>query len=191
MVSEFEISKWLSGLGDKAARVKYGSSKALRMASKESPELVYPYFDRFVKLMSGDNTFQRWNAIWTIGHLAAVDREGRIEKILRRLLLPITGTEMIGAACAIGAGADIALAKPHLADRIARAILKAERASYQRPECRNVAIGHAITSLDRFFPLIERKHKVMVFIERQLGNPRPATRRKAEQFRRKWLVRSE
>jgi hypothetical protein len=191
VVSEFEISEWLSGLGAKAARVKYGSSKALRVASKESPKLVYPHFDRFVKLMIGDNTFQRWNAIWTIGHLAAADREGRIEKILHRFLLPITGAEMIGAASVIGAGADIVLAKPHLADQVARAILKVERASYQRPECRNVAIGHAITSLDRFFPLIERKHKVMVFIERQLGNPRPATRRKAEKFRRKWLVSSE
>lgn len=188
MVSEFEISEWLGGLDATAARVKYGSSKALRMASQESPELVYPHFDRFVKLLSGDNTIQRWNAIWTIGHLAAADRGNRIEKILRRFLAPISGPELVGAANTIRAAAEIALAKPHLADPIARAILKVERASYATPECRNVAIGHAILSLDRFFPLIERKHKVMVFIERQLRNPRPATRRKAEKFRRKWLA---
>lgn len=190
MVSEFEVLKWLSGLSAEAARVRYGSSKALRVASRESPDLVYPYFDRFVKLMSGDNTIQRWNAIWTIGHLAGADRNDRIEKILRRFLLPITGPELIGAANTIGAAAEIAKAKPHLADRIARAILKVERASYATPECRNVAIGHAIESLDRFFPLIERKHKVIVFIERQLQNPRRATRGKAEKFRRKWLVQT-
>lgn len=191
MISEFEISEWLSGLGAEAARVKYGSSKALRLAARESPERLYPYFDRFVRLMSGDNAFQRWDAIRTIGHLAVADRERRIEKILRRFLRPIAGKEMIGAASVIGAGAEIVLAKPHLADPVARAILKVERASYQRPECRNVAIGHAITSLDRFFPLIERQQKVIAFVERQLRNPRPATRRKAEKFRRKWLVRSE
>ena len=191
MVSEFEISEWLSGLGAGAARVKYGSSKALRVASKESPGLVYPHFARFVKLLSGDNTIQRWNAVWTIAWLAAADRDHRIEKILRRFVAPITGPELIGAANIIGAAAEIALAKPHLADPIARAILKVERASYATPECRNIAIGHAIASLDRFYPLIERKHKVMVFIERQLRNARPATRHKAEKFRRKWLVDAE
>lgn len=116
-------------------------------------------------------------------------RDNRIEKILPRFLLAVTGPELIGAANTSGAAAEIARAKPHLADAIARAILKVERARYATPECRHVAIGHAIAALDRFFPLIEHKPKVVAFMERQLQNPREATRRKPEKFRRKWLVR--
>jgi hypothetical protein len=181
-----EIDEWIRGLDAKPARVKYGSSKALRLASEQTPELVYPHFARFVCLLVGGNTILRWNAAWTLGHLAAADRDGRIEKILRRFCAPIEGPELIGAANAIGAAARIALAKPRLAGRLAREILKVEQASYATPECRNVAIGHAIRSLDCFLGLVRRKRPVIEFVERQLKNPRPATRRKAERFLKKW-----
>ena len=93
---------------------------------------------------------------------------------------------MVGAANAIAAAANVALAKPHLADRIVKEILKVERASYQRPECRNVAIGHAIKSFDRFFRHVKNRRPVLAFVTRQLDNPRPATRGKAERFLKRW-----
>jgi len=186
MISEFQIEEWIRGLSAQPARVKYGSSKALRLASREAPEMVYPHFDRFVAQLAGENTIFRWNAAWTLGHLAAADQAGRIEKLLSRFCAPIAGPELIGAANVIGAAAEIALAKPHLADRIAGQILHVERASYATPECQNVAIGHAIRSLGRFFPAVKRKGPVLEFVRRQLGNPRPATRRKAQQFLKRW-----
>jgi hypothetical protein len=89
---------------------------------------------------------------------------------------------MIGAAAAIRGAATIALAKPHLADRLARAILGVRRAVYEREECHNVAIGHAIESLERFFEGIADKKAVVEFVRAQRENPRPATRRKALRF---------
>jgi hypothetical protein len=93
---------------------------------------------------------------------------------------------MIGAANAIQGAADIALAKPHLADRIAREIVKVRHARYATPECRNIAAGHAIQALDRFFEHIRQKKPVLAFVEYELNNPRPATRKKAEKFWTKW-----
>jgi hypothetical protein len=61
-------------------------------------------------------------------HLARADSEGRIEKLLDRYLAPIAGHELIAAANAIQGAADIALAKPHLADRIARGNRQSEAA---------------------------------------------------------------
>lgn len=186
MYSEFQIRLWIGDLDAKPARVKYGSSKALRLAGRESPELVVPYFDRFVELLNGDNTIQRWNAIWTVGHLARADREGRIDRILRSFCAPIRGPQMIAAANTIGAVAEIAAAKPYLADRIAGEILKVEQAIYATPECRNVAIGHAIRALEGMFSFLKRRRAVVEFVSRQLHNTRPGTRRKAEHFLRRW-----
>jgi len=180
-----QIGEWIRGLDATEARVKYGSSKALRNASQEAPELLYPHFDRFARLLRGENTILRWNAMRTLGYLAAADREGHLEKIFARFFKPIAGHEMIGAANTLAAAAHIALAKPHLADRIAREILKVERATYATPECRNVAIGHAIRSLDRFFDAVKKRRPVLEFVRRQLENPRQATRRKAERFLRR------
>ena len=76
----------------------------------------------------------------------------------------------------------IALAKPYLADRIARAIRTVERAEYQKPECRNVALGHAILALQKIFALLHDQHAAELFVRRQQRNPRNATRAKARQF---------
>lgn len=136
--------------------------------------------------MEDETRVLRWDAGRILGQLARVDDAGRIEKMLPRFLAPISGGEMIGAANAIQGAADIALAKPPLADRIARKILKVSHARYQRPECRNVAAGHAIQSLDRFFQHIRKQKPVLAFVQAELANSRPATRRKAEKFCKKW-----
>jgi hypothetical protein len=73
---------------------------------------------------------------------------------------------MIGAANVMSAAAQIACAKPHLSDRIAREMLKVSRAAYARPECRNVAIGHALRAFDRFFPLLQNQRPVLAFARR-------------------------
>jgi hypothetical protein len=173
-------------LASPQARTKYGSAKMLRRLSEQDPGLLYPRFDFFARLLEGEIRLLRWDSSRILGNLARADSEGRIEKLLDRYLAPIAGRELIAAANAIQGAADIALAKPHLADRIAAEILKVRRARYATPECRNVAAGHAIQALDRFFGHIQNKKPVLAFVESELVNPRPATRKKAEKFWARW-----
>lgn len=176
------IEALLEGLGSETARVKYGSSRVLRLVSERAPEVLYPRFDFFVGLLDCDSTFLRWDAARIVANLAAADREDKFEKVFEKYFAPVSGRQMIGAANTIRWAAKIALAKPHLADRIVHEILKVRRANYQTEECRNVAIGHAIQSLGQFFAHIKNKRKVREFVESQLANPRNATRGKAERF---------
>jgi hypothetical protein len=92
---------------------------------------------------------------------------------------------MITAANVIQGGARIARAKPQLADNIAAQVLKVEKANYQTAECRNVAIGHAVTALGEILDLLSEPAPILRFVRRQLKNPRPSTRKKAEQFLKK------
>ena len=181
-----QVNTLCDGLASPEARTKYGSAKQLCRLSEQDPDLLYPRFDFFVHLLDGEIRILRWNSSRILGHLARVDSEGRIDKLLDRYLAPITGHELIAAANTIQGAADIALAKPYLADRIAREIVKVGRANYATPECRNVAAGHAIQALDRFFEHIQNKKAVLAFVESQLKNSRPATRKKAERFWAKW-----
>jgi hypothetical protein len=141
-----------------------------------------------VRLLDNENAFLRWGSTQILGNLAAADPEDKFGPLFDRFFAPISGQEMVGAANAIVAGAGIALAKPHLADRIVKEILKVEQASYRTPECRNVAIGHAIQSFDRLFGQVKQKRPVLAFVTRQLDNPRPATRKKAEKFLKRWTA---
>jgi hypothetical protein len=181
-----QVNALCDGLASPQARTKYGSAKLLRRLSEQDPGLLYPRFDFFAHLMEGETRILRWDSSRILGHLARVDSEGRIDKLLDRYLAPIAGNELIAAANAIQGAADIARSKPHLADRIATEIVKVSHAHYATPECRNVAAGHAIQALDRFFEHIQKKMPVLEFVESQLENPRPATRKKAEKFWTKW-----
>jgi hypothetical protein len=177
-----QVDELCERLASPQARIKYGSAKQLLRLSEEDPDLLYPRFDFFVRLMDSENRIFRWNARRILGNLARVDSQGRIEKIFDRFFAPIVEHEMISAANTMQGGAAIACAKPLLADRIALQILKVRHARYAGPECHNVAVGHAIVALGRFFQHVERKAAVLSLVAEARENPRPATRKKAEKF---------
>ena len=69
-----------------------------------------------------------------------------------------------------------------LVKRIVPRIMRVERAEYATPECRNVAIGHALRALEELVRLLPDRRGVRLFAARQLGNPRAATSAKARKF---------
>ena len=176
------VSRILEGLKVDRARIKYGCAKALRIVSELRPDLLYPQFDFFVRLLDHENKILQWDAAFVLSHLARVDARDKFAASFKKYFSPIPGPVMITAANVIQGGARIAQAKPHLAERIAAEVLKVAKARYQTSECRNVAIGHAIRALGDILPLLRRPAPIVQFVRRQIRNPRPATRKKAEQF---------
>jgi hypothetical protein len=180
------MQKLLRDFDSAEARVRLAASKNLRDISQKTPEALYPYFDRFAELLSHENNVLKWNAILTVAYLAPADRGGKIEGIIHRYLAPISGPVMITAANTIKGAALIALAKPALAPTIANAIMKTEQANYATPECRNVALGHAISALQSMGGVLGDTRAALRFAARHADNPRPATARKAA----RWLASS-
>jgi hypothetical protein len=176
------VTELFAGLSDRTADARYGSLRALRVISEQAPGALYPEIERCFDLLESERTFLRWGAIGIIGNLARVDRKRRIDGALGRYLKPITGPALIEAANTIRGAAMIAAAKPHLADRVARAFLSVEHARYRTAECRNVALGQVIASLDLFFDHVRRKRAISALVRRQLANPRPVVRRRAAAF---------
>jgi hypothetical protein len=176
------LPELVEGLAADTARVKFGCAKILRLLSERQPELLYPHFDFFVGLLDHKNKILQWEAITILADLARVDTEDKFSAIFSKYFAPVPGPVMITAANVIGGAARIALARPHWADRIAREILKVARAQYQTPECRNVAIGHALNALAEFLHLLRDLGPVLRFVRRQVKNTRPATRQKAERL---------
>jgi hypothetical protein len=176
------LEEVMRGLDAKTARVKHGCAKALRALSETRPGLLYPKFDFFVRLLDHPNKIYQWEAARVLAQLARVDEEDKFAAIFDKYFAPIRGPVMITAATLIQGGARIAAAKPQLADRIAAEVIKVERARYQTPACRNVAIGHAIAALDDLFARLRNPAPALRFVRKQARNSRPATRKKAEKF---------
>jgi hypothetical protein len=179
------LTEVFGGLRSDTPKIRYGCLKVLRLISEKNPAVLYPEFDRLVELLDRPNNIFKWGAIIILGNLATVDSANKIDRMLDRYLEPISGPVMITAANTIGGAGKIALAKPQFADQIARALLQVEAADYHTPECRNVALGHAVKALDLFFAFIRDRQPVLAFVERQLRNPRNAVKRKAAAFLKK------
>ncbi len=176
------LTEVVQGLDSDTARIKFGCAKVLRLISEQRPDLLYPHFDYFVRLLDSPNRILQWEAAFVLSHLARVDLENKFEPIFEKFFAPISGPVMITAANVVRAGAIVVRARPHWADRVAGEILRVARARYQTDECRNVAIGQAIDSLREFFGLIQNTAPMLRFVRRQLKNSRSSTRKKAEQF---------
>lgn len=187
------IPELLEGLNHKKGSIKLGCDKVLRFISEQNPELIYPYFDNFVKILESENTFLKWGAIITISNLAAVDSKNKFEKIFEKYYSPITDKVMVTAANIIGNSWKIALAKPKLTEKIVIEILKAEKTNYEykgelSPECSNVVFGHMIDSFSQFYDKIENKKPVDGFVKKQLNNMRKPVVKKAEKFIKKYKI---
>jgi hypothetical protein len=126
----------------------------------------------------------------TVANLTAADTQNRFEAIFQKYYAPISGPAMITAANIIGSSVAIARSKPALTRDITREILRVEKAHFlikgsPSPECRNVAIGHAIDVFDKLYDQIGNKNEVVNFVKRQLKNTRKPVAAKAAQFMRK------
>ena len=169
---------------------KFAYEKTLRLISEREPGLIYPYFDVCIGLLDSENSFLKWGSIITVANLTTVDAEKKFETVFKKYYAPICGPAMITAANIIGSSVIIARAKPDLVNSITNEILKVEKARFLRkgipsPECRNVVIGQAIDSLDKFYDRISDKASVVKFVKCQLKNTRMQVVKKAEKFLKK------
>ena len=185
---EGRVPELLAELACVVPRRRLGAAKALRYLSEGEPHLVYPHFGLFAGMLHDQNSILRWNATLILGNLASVDGERRLDGMLDEYLAPIAGPHLIDAGNTIHGATAIGAAKPYLADRIVARILEVERALFDTPECRNVAIGQAIDAVGCLYPLIANQRAAYQFVSRQCHNSRPAVRKRAERFLRKWRM---
>ena len=64
------LPELLRGLGASVARQRFACAKALHLLSQQRPQMLYPYFDDFVRLLDHENRIYQWEAMFVLSHLA-------------------------------------------------------------------------------------------------------------------------
>jgi len=177
----------LNELFSEKPQVKYCCAKNCIELSASNPEELYPELDLFVKFLGGEKRVMKWTAIRIIGNLSRVDSKNRIDKYVPEFIGMLDCKELITAANAIAALAEIARSKQKYRDKILAELLKVESKVFLNKgsassECRNIAIGHVITALAGFTDYIAENKKAVEFLERQSKNTRNAVKLKAEKL---------
>lgn len=179
------LSEVIEGVSSEKARVKFGCAKALRIIGEKNPKDLYPKWNFFVGLMDSGNTFLKCDGVFIIGQLARVDSENKLEKVFDKLYGLLDDKSMITAANLVGVSGVIAKVKPELEAKITQKLLGIDQ-THHGSECKNVLKGHIITTLNTYFTISRDKKKILDFIRKETKNTRPSTRKKAEDFLRKW-----
>ncbi len=179
----------VNGMSSSKAAIRYGCGKVLMDISQENPEKLYKYMDYFIKLLDSQYRILIWQSMAIIANLTKVDKDKKFDQVFDRYYSLINNDYMVTVANLVGHSGKIALAKPHLVNRIAKELLKVESIKitpHLTPECKKVITEQAIISFDMFFDKVENKEKVISFIEKQLDSSRKTLKSKAEEFLNKW-----
>lgn len=179
------LSEVFKGISSDKPPIKYKSLKALAHLSEKHPRVLYPKWNYFVELLSNENTFLRAIAANVIANLTVVDSKKKFEKIFDLYYNLLDDRSMINAANLAGNSGKIAVAKPHLQDKITNRLMDIDK-THHSPECKNIIKGKVILSFDMYIGEYGNKKKILDFVKKELKNRRSATRKKADRFLKKW-----
>ena len=175
----------LNGISSSKAAIRYGCAKALMDFGEEHPQRLYPYMDYFIDLLDSKYRILIWNAMAIIANLAKVDKDRKFDAIFDKYYSFLNDEYMVTVANVVGHSGKIALAKPHLIQKITNELLKVENISttpHLTEECKKVIAEKAIKSFALFFDRIDAKAKVISFVKRHLDSPRKTLKTEAENF---------
>ena len=179
------IPELMAGISSETAGVRFKSAKILRMISEQDPNVLYSRMDFFIDLLKHDNNIIKWNAQDVIANLTAVDKKDKFNKIFNKYYNGLYEDSMVTAAHVVDNSGAIAVAKPKLQTRITNELLNIDKTSHSS-ECKNILKGKAILSFQKYYEQVRNKDQISKFVKKQLKNQRPATKKKAEKFLKKY-----
>jgi len=179
----------INGVSSPKATIRYGCSSVLLDLSQSHPEKLYPYFNHFAELLGGKYRILTWNATAILANLSSVDVDDRFESIFDKYFGLIEDGYMVTVANVVGNSGKIALAKPHLTEKIVDEILRVDGipvTPHLSEECRRVIAEKAIETFDSFCSQIKDRDRVLDFASNYLDSPRSSLRIIAGKFIAKW-----
>jgi hypothetical protein len=181
----------INGMNSSKAAIRYGCGKVLMDLSEVNPKILYPHMNFFVKLLDNKYRILTWQAMAIIANLTRVDKENKFDEIFDKYYSFINNDYMVTVANLVGHSGKIALAKPHLTDKIVDELLKVENIKmtpHLTSECKNVIAEQAILSFGMFFDQVKNKEVIISFVKKQLNSSRKTLKSKAKEFLDKWVI---
>ncbi len=181
------LSELLVGILSKDDDIRYPSFKALFKISKDHPEVLYPKWDYFVKLISSYNSYKKLIGLRLIANLTLVDTENKFEKIFDKYYKILNEKRTMTAGHIASNSGKIAKAKPKLQLKITDKLLNID--NIHTGKQKELIKAYVIEALDEYYGEVKDKKKINDFIKKQLESESPKTRKKAKEFIEKWEVK--
>jgi hypothetical protein len=168
------IHELLNGIVSKDNTTRSNSFNVLQIVSAEKPEILYPQWDYFHKMLISKNNYHRYIAIYILADLTRVDKENKFEDIFEDYYGILAGDKIMTASHVALNSSKIALNKPELQSKILDRLLDIDNIHQGRQN--ELLKSYVIEALRKMYPEIRDKERVANFIEDQMDSSSPKTR---------------
>ena len=168
------IHELLNGIVSKDNTTRSNSFNVLQIVSAEKPEILYPQWDYFHKMLISKNNYHRYIAIYILADLTWVDKENKFEDIFEDYYGILAGDKIMTASHVALNSSKIALNKPELQSKILDRLLDIDNIHQGRQN--ELLKSYVIEALRKMYPEIKDKERVAKFIEDQMDSSSPKTR---------------
>jgi len=147
------------GLQSTEARVRDGCAEIASFLSEDNPTLLYPFADLFLNSLDAKEPVIRWEAVCTLGNLAAVDKQHKIPAAIKRIIPNLRHKSIVLQVHSVRALSKIARANPEKGAEILNALVGAADAF---PGNR---VGFIIEAMEYFLEAKPLLPRVRAFVE--------------------------
>ena len=183
------VPELIEGMNSTKAAIRYGCGSVLMDLSETNPDKIYPQIDELKDFLDSKYRILVWQSLAIIANLARVDSENKFDKLFDKYYNLINDEYMVTVANVVGHSGKIALAKPHLTNKILNHLLSVDKLRTGlrlTEECKKVIAEKSIQSIDQFYQQIENKQEVINFVKKYVDSSRKSLKKKAEDFVNKW-----
>jgi hypothetical protein len=171
---------------EKNATGRYNCFQALEKVAELHPELLSPFWDDWVILLSSEQVHSRYIGLHLIAALAISMNEKRFKDIINQYFKLLDDESIINAMHAAGLAGKIAKAKPVLMKRITEKLLSVDSTHFEKRR-QDLISSYILKSFDQYFLESDDKEKIRLFALNHVDCGSPKARIEAKKLLKKWM----
>jgi len=179
------LSELLENILSRKETIRFNSFNVLLFISQRDPEVLYPRWDFFAKLLNSDNAYYKYIGIYIIANLTRVDTKSKFERIFNKYYNLLDDPRIVPPSHVALNSGKIIRAKPKLENKITKRLLGIDETRHE-PERKDLIKSYVIEAFGEYFGQAKKQKEIMEFVKRQLNSKSPKTRKKAKEFLKKW-----
>jgi hypothetical protein len=155
-------------------------------ASRQRPDLFYPYWPAIAALLQHPNSYHRDFALTIIANLTQVDHDDLFSGIFDDYFAHVNDAKFMTGQCCIQNSVKIFRHKPELRERILALLLDVDRQCTYTEKQKAVLRADILDVFDAVYAVVRDKPEVNAFIENSISSLSPKTRRRAKELVKKY-----
>ena len=176
------VATLVEGLDSRNTAYRYRCYKIANLLCAQKPAVLYPYFEKFVRLLESHQNIPKWNAIDILANLTSADKDDKFSSIYSQFYRLLEEGSLITAGHVVESSAVIAMNRPQNEKEITATLLKVESIPLPTEECRNILRGKTIETFARYARGSSQRAAMLNFALQHIQNSRSGTAKKAQNF---------